>query len=445
MLSTHGSMVKILHLSDIHLGSGFSHGRINPETGLNTRLEDFVKTLGLCIDRAVSEPVDLVLFGGDAFPDATPPPIVQQAFAAQFRRLVDAQIPTVLLVGNHDQHAQGQGGASLCIYRTLGIPGFVVGDRLETHTIQTRSGAIQIITLPWLTRSTLLTRPETEGLSLVEVNDLLIDRLRVALEGEIRRLDPDIPTVLLAHLMTDTARFGAERFLAVGKGFTVPMALLNRPCFDYVALGHVHRHQILAEQPPVVYPGSIERVDFSEEQEEKGYVLVELEGDRTQLEFCPLPVRAFRTLRVDLSKVEDPQAALLQAIQLETIEEAVVRLVYQLRSDQLSQIDSAALHDALSAAHTYTIHAELVSQLARPRLPELGAGSGIDPIEALQAYLDNQPNLKDIAGEMLEVAQSLMAKEQAVWLGSAEVDLLEEDDFGNRPAIEAVEAQLRLL
>ncbi len=33
---------KILHLSDIHMGSGFSHGRINPQTGLNTLLEDFV-------------------------------------------------------------------------------------------------------------------------------------------------------------------------------------------------------------------------------------------------------------------------------------------------------------------------------------------------------------------------------------------------------------------
>ncbi|MFM6154028.1 MAG: DNA double-strand break repair protein Mre11, partial [Sphaerospermopsis kisseleviana] len=58
-------MIKILHLSDIHIGSGFSHGRINPATGLNTRLEDFVNTLSLCIDRALSEPVDMVIFGGD--------------------------------------------------------------------------------------------------------------------------------------------------------------------------------------------------------------------------------------------------------------------------------------------------------------------------------------------------------------------------------------------
>lgn len=408
-------MIKILHLSDIHLGSGFSHGRLNPETGLNTRLEDFVAALGCCIDRAIAEPVDLVLFGGDAFPDATPAPIVQEAFAAQFRRLVDAEIPTVLLVGNHDQHSQGAGGASLCIYRTLGVPGFVVGDRLETHRILTRNGAIQIITLPWLTRSTLLTRPETEGLSLSEVNQLLIDRLRVALEGEIRRLDPKLPTVLLGHLMTDTAQFGAERFLAVGKGFTVPMAILTRPCFDYVALGHVHRHQILSEQPLVVYPGSIERVDFSEEKEEKGFVLVEVDRGSAQLEFCQLPVRPFQTIRVNLSAVEDPQRELIAAIAAEAIKDKVVRLIYQVRSDQLDQIDSSALHQILQAAHTYTIQADLVSQLARPRLPELGTGHSVDPLEALKTYLDNNPQLTEISADMVNAASMLLSENQTEW------------------------------
>ena len=42
-------MVKVLHLSDIHMGSGFSHGKINPETGLNTRLEDFMQSLSQCV------------------------------------------------------------------------------------------------------------------------------------------------------------------------------------------------------------------------------------------------------------------------------------------------------------------------------------------------------------------------------------------------------------
>ncbi|MBD2413050.1 exonuclease sbcCD subunit D [Nostoc calcicola FACHB-389] len=413
--------IKILHLSDIHMGSGFSHGRINPLTGLNTRLEDFVNTLSRCIDRAIADTVDLVIFGGDAFPDATPPPYVQQAFATQFRRLVDANIPTVLLVGNHDQHSQGLGGASLCIYRTLGVPGFLVGDTLTTHCIETPNGKVQVITLPWLTRSTLMTRQETEGLSLAEVNQLLTERLQVVLEGEVRRLDPDVPTVLLAHLMADNATLGAERYLAVGKGFTLPLSLLTRPCFDYVALGHVHRHQNLnkSNNPPVIYPGSIERVDFSEEKEDKGYVMIELERGKAEWEFCPLPVRDFCTIEVDVSKAEDPQAVLMKAIAKYDIEDAVVRLIYKLRSEQMDLIDSSSIHTALNLAHTYTIQAELVSQLARPRIPELTASSSIDPMEALKTYLNNREDLKDIAASMLEAAQKLLADDVEVWLEAA--------------------------
>jgi exonuclease SbcD len=438
-------MIKILHLADIHMGSGFSHGRINPETGINTRLEDFVNTLSRCIERALQEPVDLVVFGGDAFPDATPPPYVQEAFANQFRRLVDAQIPTVLLVGNHDQHSQGHGGASLCIYRALGVPGVVVGDKLTTHHIQTRNGPVQVITLPWLTRSALMTRRETEGLSLQEVNQLLIERLQVVLEAEIRRLDPKIPTVLLGHLMTDGASFGAERFLAVGKGFTIPLSLLARPCFDYVALGHVHRHQNLnkSNDPPVVYPGSIERVDFSEEKEEKGYVMVELQPGKANWEFCPLPVRSFRTIEVDVSKTEDPQAAIASHIAKHNIQDAVVRLIYKLRSEQLDLIDNTALHKALSPAHTYTIQPELVSQLAKPRVPELNASTSIDPIEALKTYLNNREDLKDIATAMLEAAWELLAAKEEQWL---ETSFNPQGSHGNEslPA-DTVDSQLKLL
>jgi exonuclease SbcD len=408
--------MKILHLSDIHIGSGFCHGRVNPLTGLNTRLEDFVKTLSLCIDRALNDHVDLVLFGGDAFPNATPAPYVQEAFAHQFRRLVDADIPTVLLVGNHDQHSQGLGGASLNIYRTLAVPGFVVGDTLTTHRISTCNGDIQIITLPWLTRSTLMTRQETQGSSLAEVNQLLTERLQVVIEGEIRRLDPSIPTVLLAHLMADNATLGAERLLAVGKGFTLPLSLLTRSCFDYVALGHVHKHQNLnkSNDPPVIYPGSIERVDFSEEKEDKGYVMIDLEKGKVNWEFCPLPVRIFRTIEVDLSKHDDPQAALLKGIAKYDIQDNVVRLIYKLRSDQLDLIDNSSLHNALKSAHTYTIQAELVSQLAKPRIPELSTSTSIDPMSALKTYLNNREDLKDIAPSMLEAAQNLLTDDQEI-------------------------------
>jgi DNA repair protein SbcD/Mre11 len=426
--------VKILHVSDIHMGSGFAHGRIDPTTGTNTRLQDFVKTLSLCIDRAIADPVDLVMFGGDAFPDATPAPYIQEAFASQFRRLVDHDIPLILLVGNHDQHAQGQGGASLSIYRTLGVPGVIVGDRLGTHVIPTAKGAVQILALPWINRSALLTRPESEKLSLPELNELLLSRLAPALEGEVRKLDPELPTILLGHLMADNAKLGAEKLLAVGRGFTVPLSLLTRECFDYVALGHVHRHQNLnkANDPPVVYPGSIDRVDFSEEKEEKGYVTISLtestapDAERrftVDWEFCPLPVRPFVTVAVDVTAAADPQSTILKALQKQDIAEAVVRLVYRLAQAQSELISTAELHQQLAVAHSYTIQAELVSQLSQPRLPELGSNPD-SPIEALTTYLEHRTDLTDLKTAMMAAAHQLMAMD----------DLAESDAMETVPA-----------
>lgn len=409
-------MIKILHLSDIHLGSSFSQGKINPKTGLNTRFEDFIKSLNLCINRAIEDSVDLVLFGGDAFPDSTPAPYIQEAFASQFRRLADAKIPTVLLVGNHDQYSQGSGGASLSIYRTLAVPHFKVGDSIETHTIDTKNGQIQVITLPWLTHSVLLTRPETEGLSMEQINDLLIKRIEPALEGEIRQLNPEIPTVLLAHLMADKCSLGAERYLAVGKGFTVPIDLLIRPEFDYVALGHVHKHQNLNKynNPPVIYPGSIERVDFSEEKEDKGYVILELEKGQANWQFCPLPTRPFCTIKIDVSQAENAQETILKAIAKNNIKDAVVRLIYTLRSEQLELINITELNNALKTAHHYTIKPELITQLARPRLPELGIGITLTTMEALSIYLDNRDDIQDLVKDMLSAAQMLLDENEVI-------------------------------
>jgi exonuclease SbcD len=99
-----------------------------------------------------------------------------------------------------------------------------------------------------------------------------------------------------------------------------------------------------------------------------------------------------------------------------------VRLIYKLRSEQLDEIETASIHQALSEAHTYSIQAELVSQLARPRLPELGSSASIDPMEALQTYLDNREDLKDISRYMVEAAQRLLAAEEEAWSNSLDAE-----------------------
>ncbi|WP_390883442.1 hypothetical protein [Kovacikia minuta] len=174
---------------------------------------------------------------------------------------------------------------------------------------------------------------------------------------------------------------------------------------------------------------------------------MELEKGQTTFEFCPLPVRVFRTIEVDLSAVEDPQAKLLAALQPELIQDAVVRLVYHLRADQLDQIDSVAVHQALTIAHNYTIQPELVSQLARPRLPELGVGTSIAPLDALKTYLTNREDLQEIEAEILDAAQNLLAEDGMSWFALPEADVDAKPMLHSTLAEvpEAENTQLRLL
>jgi DNA repair protein SbcD/Mre11 len=402
------SMVRLLHLSDIHLGSGLSHGRVNPATGFNSRFEDFVGCLAEAIDRGLHEQVDLALFGGDAFPTATPEPVHQEEFARQFKRLADAGIPTVLLVGNHDLFGRGVGGASLNIYSALQVPNIVVGARLKTHSLQTRSGPVQVLTMPWINRSALLTREETRNLSLEQVDLMLVDRMKLALEAEIRRLDPHIPTILLGHLMAENAVFGAERHLAVGRGFSIPLYMLARTEFDYVALGHVHRHQVLCEDPPIIYPGSIERVDFGEEKEQKGFILAEVERGRCRYEFVSVAARAFRTIQANLSESEQPHRDLVGAIEKAKIQGAIVRVLYRIHPHQSPLIDTPSLRHLLEPAFAFQLQPEMVSQLSQPRVPGLGESCALDPIDALGQYLDSRPELKNLRTELLQAAELLL-------------------------------------
>ncbi|MEL6165642.1 MAG: DNA double-strand break repair protein Mre11, partial [Cyanobacteria bacterium J06628_3] len=139
-------------------------------------------------------------------------------------------------------------------------------------------------------------------------------------------------------------------------------------------------------------------------------------------------------------KTEDPLDKIAKSVAKNNIQDAVVRLVYKLRSEQLDLIDNSSLQEILSTAHTYTIHPELVSQLARPRVPELSASSSIDPMEALKTYLNNREDLQDIADSMMQAAQSLLGDDEDL------LDFLDNQNGSeDKTSTEEENTQLRLL
>src|SRR5207302_729550 len=124
---------------------------------LSSRLRDFCDTFDEAIERAIREPVDVVLFAGDAYKTRDPSPTYQREFARRIRRLADAGIETILLAGNHDLPNAASRASATEIFGVLGLPNVRVSRRVETLRLDTRHGPLQVVTLPWVTRSALLT------------------------------------------------------------------------------------------------------------------------------------------------------------------------------------------------------------------------------------------------------------------------------------------------
>jgi len=386
--------MKVLHFADLHLGVE-TYGNVDPATGLSTRLLDVLKALDEVVECAVDNDVDLVLFCGDAYKSRDPSQTHQREFAKRLRRLSESGIPIFLLVGNHDlPNAVGRATA-VEIFDTLAVSHVYVGNRPDIYRIPTRHGEVQVVALPWLRRSVLLSRETARGISIGQVNDQLQEMMTRRLLDLISDLDPNLPTLLAAHVSLSTAKPGSERSMVVGSDPVLLLSNVSQPVFDYVALGHIHRQQVLFQTPPVVYAGSLERFDFGDEGQEKGFYVVDIQSvgkeKRVTHEFHKVNARRFTTLEIFVdNEDEDPTTAVLKALAQHEAEtkNAIVRVQLSLPVALEASLRDAEINKALRMAHYVTI-AKDVRQETRLRLGEWSSQK-LTPIEALKKYLENK-------------------------------------------------------
>jgi exonuclease SbcD len=386
--------LKIIHFADLHLGVE-NYGRIDPATGLSSRLNDFLAAFDQLVDYILENQADLVLFCGDAYKTREPTQTQQREFAKRINRIASNGIPVLLLTGNHDMpNAVGRATATE-IFATLAVKNVYVANRPDIHIIETAGGPVQIAALPWLRRSALLSRDDARNLSLEEINRKLQETLTNIIDNLANQLDPSLPSVLAAHVWVTGAKVGSESLMSIGQEHTLLLSNIALPSFDYVALGHIHKQQVLSEKPPVVYAGSLERVDFGEENDEKGFYVVEIETTaserKTSFEFHPVNIRRFLTVNVTLEAEDiNPAATLLNTVtaQREKVRDAIVRLNISLPAQIENQISDSVIREALKDAHYYTV-AQDVQHETRLRMGNRTAEE-ITPGDALKAYLESR-------------------------------------------------------
>jgi exonuclease SbcD len=408
--------IRFIHLSDIHIGL-LTHGKLNPSTGHNTRLEDILGCLDHVLETAARESVDLILIAGDVFHKENPLPAEEIEFARRIGRAAGKDGARVVMVlGNHDYSSSGIGASAVEIFPALDIEGVTIARKPGVIEVNTKSGLVQVACLPWAGRGALLSREEYKSLSSQELQAEIERKLIAIIRSLAEKTQPKDPAVLLAHVAARGARLsGTETDTLSTSDPVVPVTVLADPAFQYVALGHIHRFQDLNEgdAPPVVYSGSIERVDFTEEKEKKGFVLGEISESETGwkciYQFRETPARRFIT--IDLGEIDEDRRKLPipDGISPGDLEGAVVRVRYEVGGPG-EGIDERELRSAFGGAQTLKIERVFSKPKKTMRQTELSKTMSV--LDALEKYVKSKPELKKIGAEMKSCAEKLLREDE---------------------------------
>ncbi len=399
--------MRFVHTADWHLSS--QRNRLDSESGLNARLMDFYRCAQFTIEDGLARGAQMILHAGDAFHGCRPTPTEVRLFRQAVGPALEAGVPVVLLLGNHDAPRSPVERHALDLLReTEGLtvvdqPTLLYAQGLETaqrnfaRFCRPEQADIQIACLPWPNKQLLLADEEKRRLDPGQLNELVREKVMDCLRGLAAQLTPDIPAVLLGHFSVDLAQAGGQnRLMMLGGDWTINVHDLVGLPFNYYALGHIHRPQELAGNPLLRYSGSPEAVTFGEEGEAKSYALVQVESDSyAQVNLVGTPYRRFVT-------VEFGNDAALPSP--EELAGAIVRV----RIPQAHDVDFTALRRELEAAgvHEYQVETER-AEAVRRRAVAMSSEMALD--EAIKAWIEQRPDLQPMTEILLAEAHSIEA------------------------------------
>lgn len=408
--------MRILHTGDWHLSAQGS--RIDPETGLNARLMDFYRCARFSIEEGIRQGAELILHAGDAFNGAKPSPTELFLFREAIEPALEAGIPMVLLLGNHDMPRNAAEKNALdplrditgltvvdqpCLFdawQTIRAPGSQINiSPSDSADIYADNTIVQIACLPWPNKQLLLGSEEQAGLTPAEIEQLMSEKLLDVARGLAAQRRPGVPCVLLAHLSVDLAKSGGQnRLMAYGGEWTINLHDLQSLGFDAVMLGHIHKPQTLhfdsdAACKWIGYSGSPEACGFGEEGEEKGFFLHDLANESHS--FNLTPYRKHETLDFPNGKPWLP----------EDVKDAIVRLrIPEAMADQ-----ARALIAALEVDGAHEVQIEIIrSETTRRR--ETGVEAAMSKEEALRIYLHQRPDIAALEAAVIAEHRALAGK-----------------------------------
>ena len=267
--------MKFLHLSDLHLGK-----RVNQFS----MLEDQTFILKQILAIIDAEKPDAVLIAGDVYDTPQPPVAAVEILDDFLTRLAERKIQTFIISGNHDSPERLSFGARLMKLSGIHIAPVYTG-AVEPFMLSDEHGSVAVYMLPFIKPAVVHSVfPDAEIHSYTDAVKIAIDSMHI---------DTNVRNVLVAHqFVTGASQAGSEE-LVIGGLDNVESHVFND--FDYVALGHIHGAQ-KAGKDSIRYCGTPLKYSFSEANDEKSVLVVELENKGT-IQTRTIPLKPLHDMR----------------------------------------------------------------------------------------------------------------------------------------------------
>jgi exonuclease SbcD len=325
--------LKIVHTADIHFGVE-NYGKIDYKTGIHSRILDFKKSVDFCINYSISNNIDCFIFSGDAYKNSHPTPTAQKMLLNSFSKLLDAGIPIIIVVGNHDYPGNSIKTHALDVFNYLRCENCYIVSIPEIIYLNTKNGPLQIVGIPWPTRNCL----GRFGINLSnDISQIISKTISNLIKDFANKLDKNIPSILAGHMTLSNGLFsGSERTSIIGKDPIFNVNDIAIEPFDYIALGHLHRHQNLNIKgyPPVIYSGSPDIIDFGEINDEKGFCEVNIiEKGNVKINFIKTPIRPFFEFFFDISNKNSAEKEINEIIKQYDLTSSIIKIKYKVKNN----------------------------------------------------------------------------------------------------------------
>ncbi len=282
--------MKILHTADWHIGKMLHKHCLNEELHL------FINWLSDLIQR---ESIDLLLISGDIFDQSNPSAKDREFYYHTLKNLSDLGIRIIITGGNHDSVAVLNAPKQLLELLNITVIGGAMPEIAdEIIPVKNKRGEIELVVaaVPFLRDKDLRKDDKTHSYkSRIESLRMGIKLHYDALADICQSSYPDATCIAMGHLYARGVSISeSEREIHIGNQAAVESDAFSVH-YDYVALGHIHKPQVINKMEHIRYSGSPIALSFSEKKDQKSLVIIELK-EKSKLELNIVNIPKFRSL-----------------------------------------------------------------------------------------------------------------------------------------------------